>query len=107
MIKKSQKVIFLGPTQIIPYFAKRSFLRHLENRLIDNPNGKWHRDRCRYHSVFCPFFSGRTDGYTRDRLKLQILNKKRLRCAPAQLTNVFHAEYVKFDVDGPDQRHFT
>ena len=28
---------------------------------------------------------GRTDGYTLDRLKLRFLNKKRLRCAPAQL----------------------
>ena len=45
------------------------------------------RDRRIYFGCFARFFRtdiGRTDGYTRDRLKLQILNKKRLRCAPAQ-----------------------
>ena len=43
--------------------------------------------------VFCPLFpytqnfpDERMDGWTLDRLKLRILNKKRRRCAPAQKT---------------------
>ena len=85
--------VFFGSRQIIPYFAKRSFLRHLENRLkkkitvVNSVSG-----RRRYHSVFCSFFRhthiGRTDGWTLDRLKLQILNKKRRRCAPAQISRL-------------------
>ena len=40
-----------------------------------------------YFGCFARFFVtdiGRTESYTLDRLKLQILNKKRRRCAPAQ-----------------------
>ena len=49
--------------QIIPLPRKRTFLRHLENRLKNNLSGICLPGRGRYHSVFCPFFHhiGRTD----------------------------------------------
>ena len=46
-------------------------------------------DTIRCFARFFITYIGRTDGWTRDRLKLQILNKKRRRCAPAQKSNIF------------------
>ena len=88
MIKKSKKTTFLGSKQIIPLQRKRSFIRHLENRLENNPSGICLPGRRRYHSVFCPVFSShRTTDTKFDRLKLRFLNKKRRRAAVELVTD--------------------